>query len=171
MSVSNDFSILNSLRPANAESGEVVCIELRYMEVHQASSAKAEITPVTTHTLGYSKRKSISVPASSNAYWNLMNLRALVTEFCSEKGINRETRSFLYSTLNKVVRKIHLYELEASYGHTNNVSHQYYFVTILHITKLNGKPSNIWEVYDRPMNADWKNPFNDFWNEVDLVKM
>lgn len=95
----HDFSALNVIRPANARFGEVVCIELN----------------IQGHYLGYSKRKSIHVPPSSNAYWNFMNLRSLVVAWSSLKGVPRDDRIAVHQILNLAVRHIHLKECMATY--------------------------------------------------------
>jgi len=126
MSVINaDFSILNTLRPANAGFGEVVCIELRELDAWNSSNAST--------FLGYSKRKSISVPPSSNAYWNWIGLRSLLVAWCSKRGITRQARLNLYQMLNDHVRAIHLYELEGAYGH-EHLAYQYWVIAITHLS-------------------------------------
>jgi len=129
MSVSNDFSVLNVLRPKDAVYGEVVCIELRHAS-YTWDSTREEWNLRDAEYLGYSKRKQLMSQPGVNAYWNFVNLRSLVTQLCSRKGLSRQTRSFLYGQLNMIVRKIHLYELETTYGHRDAVSHQYYVVTL-----------------------------------------
>lgn len=94
--LSNQFYELNPLRPADAAYGEVTCIELHVTDW----SGRVDF-------LGYSKRKSIHVPPSSNAYWNWMCLRADLTRYCSERGFHRGLRSSLYAALNDGVRNIH----------------------------------------------------------------
>jgi len=129
MSVSNDFSVLNVLRPKNATHAEVVSIELRYAQ-YGWNLTREEWDLVDAEYLGYSKRKQFRSQPGVNAYWNFVNLRSLVTQLCTREGLSRQTRSVLYEQLNMIVRKLHLYELESTYGHRDAVSHQYYVVTL-----------------------------------------
>jgi hypothetical protein len=122
MSVSQvNFQALNDLRPANAVFGEVTCIELHVQTL-------SDMDPVF---LGYTKRKSIHVPPSSNAYWNYFNLQALVTAFCSERGIVREDRKALYASLRNMVRRIHRHSLVEAYEFKWDQATQYYRLDLI----------------------------------------
>lgn len=110
MTVSNDFSYLNSLRPANAVFGEVVSLELFVDGLYDQVSDQ-----VRSSIIGRSKRKSIHVPPSSNAYWNFMNLRADFVRAASAVGMCREDRKAVVRLLNLSVRHIHYFELCQTY--------------------------------------------------------
>jgi len=140
MSVNNDFSVLNVLRPEGAPCSEVVSIELRYAE-RMWDPAREDWNLIDAEYLGSSKRKQIRSQPGVNAYWNFMNLRSLITQLSNRKGFSRQTRSYLYERLNVTVRKLHLYELEATYGHRETISHQYYVMTLVQLL-----PSSMWVV-------------------------
>lgn len=110
------FNELNALRPANAVFGEVVCIELYINGVSR----------------GYSKRKSISVPPSSNAYWNFVGLRSVMVEYANEFGIQRRHREALYTVLERAIAWVHENELKAMFGFDNRNSVQYYDLNVVH---------------------------------------
>lgn len=114
MTVSRDFSELNVLRPQGARFGEVVSIALYAPE--GAFFANELPFPSYDSLVGHSKRKSIHVPPSSNAYWNFTNLHSDLVTWCNTKGVCRENRIVLQSLLNRTVRWIHLYEVEATYS-------------------------------------------------------
>jgi hypothetical protein len=109
MSVSNQFYELNPLRPANARFAEVTGINL--------TVTFPEGAPIF---VGFSKRKSIHVPASSNAYWNWVNLRTDLVRFVSERGLDRRDRIALQSALNDAIRKIHEISLRGAYSGEEN---------------------------------------------------
>jgi len=114
------YSELNDFRPANACYGEVVCIELY----------------LNGESLGYSKRKSIHVPPSSNAYWNFVALRSLAVEYANKYGIERRVRDALYLTIDQAVRRIHENELKLAYLIAGDKTQQYYD---LHLSVNPGK--------------------------------
>jgi hypothetical protein len=115
MTVSRDFSFLNILRPLTARFGEVVSIDLH----------------IDGESLGYAKRKSIHVPPSSNAYWNYMTLRSLVTADNSRKGRHRDDRIFLERAIHHAVSFIHSRECEATYDEQSDLLKiQYYDLQI-----------------------------------------
>ena len=109
------FNDLNTLRPADACFGEVVCIELY----------------INGESRGYSKRKSIHVPPSSNAYWNFVGIRSLMVEYANELGIQRRQREALYHAIEMAVEWIHENELLAVYKMAGN-SVQYYDLNVTH---------------------------------------
>ena len=115
MPVSNSFQELNSLRPADARFGEVTCIHLFVTDVYGQ-----------TTSVEWSKRKSVHVPPSSNAYWNWMCLRAGLVRWCSERGITRRQRLALYESLNQAVRETHKISLMQTYAEGGETVVQYF---------------------------------------------
>ena len=107
------FHSLNSLRPANAGFGEVVSLELYFQD----------------ESLGYSKRKSIHVPPSSNAYWNFVGLRSFMVKHANEIGMSRHERNTIYQLIEICVRWVHESELKAVYQGEGK-SKQYYDIRI-----------------------------------------
>ena len=107
------FHSLNSLRPANAGFGEVVSLELYFQG----------------ESLGYSKRKSIHVPPSSNAYWNFVGLRSFMVKHANEIGMGRHERNTIYQLIEICVRWVHESELKAVYQGEGK-SKQYYDIRI-----------------------------------------
>lgn len=117
------FSQLNHLRPANAGFGEVTSIRLVY------SINRGEWDPLQTErfVLGHTKRKSIHVPPSSNAYWNEMALRSLLTELFTREGVDRSQRQVLRASLRSAVMQIHQHSLCQAYGWGDaKVDHEVY---------------------------------------------
>lgn len=106
MSVTKSFYSLNCHRPQNVTFGEVTCIEL-YVTMG---------LNLRDRFVGISKRKSVHVPASSNAYWNFTNLRANLVAYCSERGVKRQTRKALYAALREGVEVIHRRNLRETYS-------------------------------------------------------
>ncbi len=116
---SGQFYELNSLRPANASFGEVVSINLL------VTDAAGQ-----TYDLGSSKRKSIHVPPSSNAYWNWMSLKADLTAWLSSNGVARPQRTVFYAALNEMVRTAHKISLVAHFGSSTETVLQYFQVDL-----------------------------------------
>jgi hypothetical protein len=127
MSVIINFAHLNLLRPANARFGEVVCFELFFRDEFGA-----------VESLGYTKRKSIHVPPSTNAYWNWKGVEAMITQLSSRKGFRRVTRSYLYQRANELVEKTYIDELDRTYNDQSAVRPVQYYS--MYITKLNSDP-------------------------------
>ena len=118
MSVSKSFYHLNTHRPTQAGFGEVTSI---YLNVYLGDQLGAQF-------VGRSKRKSVHVPPSSNAYWNHANLRADLVAFCSERGIKRQTRLALYASLRQGVDNIHQRNLRETYSTAFEANATQYFV-------------------------------------------
>jgi len=115
---SNQFYELNQLRPKGSSCGEVTSIDL-FVTEHDSCS---------TYFITASKRKSIHVPPSSNAYWNWMNLRAELTAFASRKGYERKTRNALYAALNDAVRFTHKFSCIEHYTDEVEDATQYFSI-------------------------------------------
>lgn len=130
MTVSLDFSELNALRPSHIRFGEVVSISLYWGK--PPVSFDGSLFSRQSWLVGHSKRKSIHVPPSSNAYWNFVNLRSDLVEWFSEKGTCRRDRRTAVRLLNEAVRWIHRYEMDSCYNleRAPHGSHQYYNVLL-----------------------------------------
>lgn len=122
---STQFLELNALRPAKASWGEVTSINLR-----------VTLPDGITYSIGESKRKSVHVPPSSNAYWNWMALRAELTRFYSSNGVERQIRNVLNASLKEAVRCIHKISLEEHYGTQCPMEAVQYFDLTLKIVEI-----------------------------------
>lgn len=137
------FDSLNSLRPANAAFGEVVCIELF----------------IDWKSIGYSKRKSIHVPASSNAYWNWMTLRSVVTKaFRGNPELSGDDRQVVRKMLKGLVKWVHESELTTTF-HSDLPSVQYYDVHLERLSRGHWL-ANVYRAGDRikfrdPIHVTW----------------
>jgi hypothetical protein len=82
--------------------------------------------------IGDSKRKSIHVPPSSNAYWNFVGLRSALVQYFTREGIQRPLRTWLMKELRTIVEAVHRYELMATYDNNDPEfqSVQYYDVVL-----------------------------------------
>lgn len=118
MSVNTDFSSLNFLRPSDASFGEVVHISLYVAEGGGLTF------------IGDSKRKSVHVPPSSNAYWNFVGLRSALVQYFTREGVQRPLRTWMTAELRNIVEAVHKRELEATYSRFDYVSVQYYDVVL-----------------------------------------
>jgi hypothetical protein len=132
MAVTRDFSQLNAYRPKDATFGEVVAISL-YVSLHNPGNLES----VAWESVGYTKRKSIHVPPSSNAYWNAMALFAEINRYIpGEDAASRGIRRELKECVCKVVKLVHERELVATYDASCHLkSFQYYevFLTASHL--------------------------------------
>ncbi|DAD51437.1 hypothetical protein QIK53_gp1 [ssRNA phage Esthiorhiza.2_40] len=139
MSVNSYFSSLNDFRPARASFGEVVSIKL--VSIESIKDHESGIWRNLDNDLAWTKRKSIHVPASSNAYWNWMALRSAVTRYCAISGHSTVTTCYLQSRVKEVVMEIHRRELMATY-HNQGRSIQYYTAFIRE--DVSGQPIMGW---------------------------
>jgi hypothetical protein len=140
------FDSLNSLRPANASFGEVVSIDLFLKGKH----------------LGGSKRKSIHVPASSNAYWNWMTLRSVVTRsFRENPELTGDDRQVVRKLLKGLVKWIHESELKLTYF-SDLAPVQYYEI---HFERL-GRAHFLARVYRAGDREDFCDPIHITWAAI-----
>lgn len=112
--MSVQYRYLDQFRPTDASFGEVVGIQL----VHSLGYGVSKV-------VNFTKRKSIHVPPSANAYWNYMNLTVSVTKLLKNERYSPDMRKSLRRDFIRAIGNIHLYALERAYGTVDNGEGRY----------------------------------------------
>ena len=135
VSQSLNFLALNTFFPNKGRKiGEVVAISVLVERASPLSGVK------TWDAIAYSKRKSIHVPVSSNAYWNWVNLRSEMVADFSLQGTSRADRDTLLALVNKAIRRVY-YRLGNELtegGHVGQVNQYFQFIL------SQGEPTGNW---------------------------
>lgn len=112
--MSVQYRFLDQFRPRDASFGEVVGIQL----IHSFGYGNEKV-------VDFSKRKSIHVAPSANAYWNYMNLTVSASRLLKSSRYSADQTKSLRRDFVRAIGNIHLYALERAYGTVDNGEGRY----------------------------------------------